>query len=383
MEKRINKNGTISYKEKVYLSNGRTKTKVFRRKTDAISWKFAFQNELKKNEALGIQPLKENLTFGELRKIWLDRKIYPNKSAKTIEDYFSSTKKHLIPLFGHLQIRSIERSHADDLVISIKSKKLKPKTGNKAIVLLKQIMSYAEIENYISKSPLRNYPMLKENPGRIDFLSNQEIIQLCRGNVGQEIYPILVLALNTGMRIGEITGLCWDRVNFTNDILEVSRKLTRTGLYDTTKTNLLRYIPMNEEVKNVLLMLMRNQRSPKFIFVNQKGNPYNPDHFSKRHFEKALERAGVRKVNFHLLRHSYASQFMMNGGNVYDLQKILGHTKVDMTMKYSHLSPSHMRKVVDTVRFSSEGDKSISPFLAPRENSKLKEHSVMGGEIVN
>lgn len=55
---------------------------------------------------------------------------------------------------------------------------------------------------------------------------------------------------------------------------------------------------------------------------------------------------------------------MMNGGNVYDLQKILGHTKVDMTMKYAHLSPQHLRKAVETVRFSGEGNASIGPFLA-------------------
>ena len=110
---------------------------------------------------------------------------------------------------------------------------------------------------------------------------------------------------------------------------------------------------------------MRNQSNPRFVFTDFDGQPYNPDHFSQRHFLKAQKRAGIaRKISFHVLRHTYASLYMMNGGNVYDLQKILGHTKVDMTMKYAHLSPQHLRKAVETVRFSGEGNASIGPFLA-------------------
>ncbi len=58
---------------------------------------------------------------------------------------------------------------------------------------------------------------------------------------------------------------------------------------------------------------------------------------------------------------------MMNGGNVYDLQKILGHTKVDMTMKYAHLSPMHLKGIVNTVRYSAKGNLSNSPLSAPQE----------------
>ena len=110
---------------------------------------------------------------------------------------------------------------------------------------------------------------------------------------------------------------------------------------------------------------MRNQSNPRFVFTDFDGQPYNPDHFSQRHFLKAQKRAGIaRKISFHVLRHTYASLYMMNGGNVYDLPKILGHTKVDMTMKYAHLSPQHLRKAVETVRFSGEGNASLGPFLA-------------------
>ncbi|MFZ4405321.1 MAG: tyrosine-type recombinase/integrase, partial [Pseudobdellovibrionaceae bacterium] len=233
----------------------------------------------------------------------------------------------------------------------------------------------AEIENYIGKNPLHRLPGLKMSPGRIDYLSQQEILQLLRGNSTEECYPLILVALNTGLRIGELTGLCWDRVNFQTNMIEVSRSLTRSGLANTTKTNLIRYIPMNNEVRDCLEDLLKKQKGPQFVFTDPKGNHYNPDHFSQRKFQQALDRVGVRRVHFHILRHTYASHFMMNGGNIYDLQKILGHTKVDMTMKYAHLSPQHLNRAVETVRFSAEGgDRGHSPFLSPRENnnSRLK-----------
>lgn len=357
------------YKEKVYLGDGRTITKTFKTKTHAESWKRQTQVERDRNAALGIQPLKENLFFSEIANIWMDTKIHPHRSQKTIADYQSIVNRHLKPFIGDLRLRSVEKSHGSRLQQTLRLKKLSAKTANKIITVLKQVLSFAESEGHLAKNPLRGMAMLKVSSSRTEFLTRQEAIQLLKGSSTEEIYPIILLALNTGMRIGEITGLCWDRIDFDNDRIEVSRSLSRKGLNETTKTHLIRFIPMNEEVKEMLKSL---KRSEKFVFLDKSGNPFSPDHFSKRHFEKALNRSGVRKVKFHDLRHTYASNFMMNGGQLYDLQKILGHTKSEMTQRYAHLSPEHMREAVNTVKLSAKGDNSISPYLALRQNEERK-----------
>jgi integrase len=372
MEIKMNKDGSISYKEKVYLSDGSTSSKTFRRKTDAIRWKEQMRLEIVRNEVLGITPLKENIDFEKVYERWMEVKVLPSKSKKTIPEYQSICKAHLLPAFSRLKIRSFTISHANELVRSLKAKGLKNKTANKVLGIFKQIFKFAEMEGYLHKDPFRGFPCLKVEQGRIDFLSSQEILQLLRANSTEEIYPILVVALNTGMRIGELTGLCWDRINFDTKLIEVSRTMTRYELKDSTKTNLIRHIPMNQEVQGVLWSLMKNQRSPKLVFTAQDGKAYNPDHFSERHFKKALVRSGVREINFHLLRHTFASQFMMNGGNVYDLQKILGHTKVEMTMKYAHLSMNHLSEAMNTVRYSADGDNGRSPFSAPRAKEGIQ-----------
>lgn len=368
MEIRINKDGSKSYKEKVRIQGNRTLTKTFKRKTDAVLWKNQTELELLKNEALGISPLKDNHLFKDFFELWMERKITPVRSPKTIADYWGIGRKHFFKQFGHIPLRSFERFHADILIQNLSKLKRTPKTINKILALYKQVFLFAEIENYINKSPYKNFQKVKAPAGRIDFLSVQEILQLLRNNSTEEIYPLLVVALNTGMRIGELTGLCWDRLNFETDTIEVSRSQTREGLKNSTKTHLIRYIPMNSEVKNVFMNLMRNQKSPQYVFTKNNGEPYNPDHFSKRYFEAALDRAGVRRINFHVLRHTYASQFMMKNGNINDLQKILGHTSITMTMKYIHLSPQHLKGVVDTVKFSADGDFSVSGLKAVVSN---------------
>lgn len=362
-----NRDGSIGYKEKVYLPNGRTATKTFSRKTDARDWKRQRRLENQKNEALGIDALRDNLLFAEIFELWMQMKIRPIRSPKTVADYESIGRKHLKKYFGANRIRSINRSHGDKLIQTLKDRGLLNKTANKILTVFKQVVGFAETQGFVIRSPLRNFPMLPAHRGRLDYLTHQEVLQLLRGNSTERIYPLLLVALNTGMRIGEITGLCWDRVSFENETIEISRSMTRRGLKESTKTNLVRYVPMNHEVKSTLFELMRKQIGPKFVFTDSNGEHFNPDHFSKRHFAKALRKAGVREITFHVLRHTYASQYMMNGGNVFDLQKILGHTKVDMTMIYAHLSPQHLRKAVDTVRFSAEGNMSNSPFVALRD----------------
>ena len=123
---------------------------------------------------------------------------------------------------------------------------------------------------------------------------------------------------------------------------------------------------MNDSVKKVLLDLMNGQKSLILLFTDSSGNMLNPDHYSGRKFLKAIQAAKVRQFNFHSLRHTYASQFMMRGGNIYDLQKILGHSDLKSTMIYAHLSPQHLAEASNIVNYSYE-----EPQLGRNEELKM------------
>lgn len=117
---------------------------------------------------------------------------------------------------------------------------------------------------------------------------------------------------------------------------------------------------MNNEVRRVLEGLRRKQEHLQFIFCESPSEPVNVHHLY-RDFAKVQKKAGlVRKIRFHDIRHTFASQFMMSGGSLYDLQKILGHSKIEMTMRYAHLSNDHLASAVNIVSFSGTTDNNIS-----------------------
>jgi integrase len=173
-------------------------------------------------------------------------------------------------------------------------------------------------------------------------------------------YALYVTALNTGMRRGELLGLQWDKVDFPNKQIEVSRIRDRYGIKNTTKTGKIVFIPMNDIVIKTLLTLKQEARALDFVFVELNGKQIDLEHVSNRPFKKAIEKAQVRPIKFHNLRSTFAANFCMNGGDVYTLSKILNHSSVEMTSKkYAHLHPSYLLNAIQNVAFEAN-----SPDLA-------------------
>jgi len=112
-------------------------------------------------------------------------------------------------------------------------------------------------------------------------------------------------------------------------------------------------VPMNEMVKATLIKL-HHERQNNSVFIRESGEPISMLHLY-RDFKSSQEMATMeRKIRFHDLRHTFASHFMMNGGNLYDLQKILGHTKYEMTQIYAHLHPDHLAGTTSIISFGVE-----------------------------
>jgi integrase len=123
---------------------------------------------------------------------------------------------------------------------------------------------------------------------------------------------------------GEILGLEWDRVDFSRGVLLLES--------DDTKSRKRREVPMTQTV-NDLLSTMSQPRKGRVFPLSSIDESYRV----------ALREAKIYDANFHTLRHSFASHYMMRGGNLYDLAKILGHASVRITSRYAHLSPTHLR----------------------------------------
>jgi len=124
---------------------------------------------------------------------------------------------------------------------------------------------------------------------------------------------------------------------------------------------------MNNQVKSLLKVLFEN-RQGDYVFIRTNGKPIAVQHIY-RTFTQAQCRAKLeRHFRFHDLRHTFASHFMMNGGNLYDLQKILGHSNIEMTMRYAHLTPDHLVEAINIVNFGAENDNVEQLFGRQNEN---------------
>jgi integrase len=167
------------------------------------------------------------------------------------------------------------------------------------------------------------------------------------------------------MRKGEIAGLTWDCIDFQNNLITVKSTLDKHGHRDSTKSGRIRHVPINDFLKGVLHELFKNRsEASNYVFLS-KGNPIDTNHLY-RVFGKIQDQAGLEnKIRVHDTRHTFASQFMMGGGSLYDLSQILGHTDTKMTQRYAHLSPSHLSKATQSLKFGAESElsKDFTPIL--------------------
>ncbi len=196
---------------------------------------------------------------------------------------------------------------------------------------------------------------LKENNRRTDFLSIDQCISVLNAAAkvdedskkgacpGTTIKDIIELALNMGMRKGELLNLKWDHIKIKQGYLEILEQ--KNGEYDT--------IALNQAVIDILKRIPRRLDSP-YVFPGK--NPDKPFADFKKPFEKAVAMAKFSGVTFHLLRHTAASHMVMNDVDLPTVKEILRHKDFSTTLRYAHLSPSHKKSAVDILENALKAD---------------------------
>jgi len=215
---------------------------------------------------------------------------------------------------------------------------LKPTSINRILSTIKHMFSKAVdwemVESDILKK-LRRVKQFKEQ-SRLRYLTVEEaqgLISVC----DDHLRPIVITALHTGMRRGEILNLRWDQVDMQHGFI----------LLDKTKNGERREIPVNVTLKALLQRLPRRIDCP-YVFHHPKTlKPYRE---VKHSFSTAVTRAGIKDFHFHDLRHTYASLAIMSGEiDITTLKSLLGHKDIKMTLRYAHLAPAHNRKAASVM----------------------------------
>ena len=193
-----------------------------------------------------------------------------------------------------------------------------PASVNRDLACLSKILSMAFDNELIDSNPMRRVRLLKESPSRERFITADEEKKLFEQLTGRRdhIRSVVTIALNTGMRRGEILGLQWEHVNF----------LARTVFIAKSKTGRTRTIPMNDIVFKELMTFKQDAGLQEFVFSNSRTG-INIDSI-KTGWRSACDDAGLVNLRFHDTRHTFATRLRANGVHEWDIRDLLGHTSV-------------------------------------------------------
>lgn len=285
--------------------------------------------------------VKDDIAFSTLVKEYLKyAKATKAKSTSRADEY--RIKKHLLPYFGRIPLTQITPQMLD----SYKQKRIKegasPNTVNHDLTNLSHMLKLAIRWGYIDKNVASSVERMKvtKNPPR--FLSQEEIKMLTEAAKDTYIYPLIVAALHTGMRKGELFNLKWVDIDFEQRIVTIQSKSDwHTKNY---KPRVIQLTPVLYEV----LREHRKQRSEKgvsseYVFT-YRGKRLRSN--IKRSWSRVLEKASLEDVTLHTLRHTFASQLVMAGVSLREVQELMGHQSYETTLQYAHVAEDHSKKKV-------------------------------------
>jgi len=319
---RKNNNWWIDY----YAYGKRRREKIGTSKTLAENVLRKRKVEIAENKYLDIRRDKK-IKFEDFSEEYLELHSKNKKSYDTDCKIVNLLKKS----FGGRYLSKITLLDIEKFK-SKRREEVSPATVNRALAVLKSMFNRAIAWEKADSNPCRAVKLFKENNQRLRFLEKEEIVKLL-ANCNKHLKTIIIVALNTGMRKGEILKLKWHDVDIRRGVIHII----------DSKNGEKREIPINEQVKTAFIRTSKHPDSP-YIFCNKDGEPYGD---VRKSFFTALKKSGILNFHFHDLRHTFASHLVMNGVDLNTVRELLGHKSLEMTLRYSHLSPDHKKRAVD------------------------------------
>lgn len=277
-------------------------------------------------------------TFTELMEKYMREYSAINKAPST-HNRDKSTIKHLIRYFGDHILDEIYPKDVSAYKNARTIEGAAPKTVNKELILMGHAFNLAMKEwEWIRVNPVSMVSKLKVRNLKERWLTYDEEERLL--NVSPAwLKEIIVFAVNTGLRQGEILKLTWDRVDLKRRTLTILEQ--KNGDRDT--------LPLNEHVITVLTT-RKNIRSIKsdHVFFSKAGTPLDARNLLRGYY-KARKEAGLEDVRFHDLRHTFATRLVQAGVDIYKVQKLMRHKTPIMTQRYAHHYPESLRDGVEVL----------------------------------
>ncbi|HXU32906.1 MAG TPA: site-specific integrase [Thermoanaerobaculia bacterium] len=339
ISERRTENGKRHYQVKVRLKGYPPQAATFHRKKEAERWAQATEAALRERRYFKTAE-SERRTVGEVIARYL-REILPTKRSgrsQRAQLFFWQQELGAVTLAALTPAAIAECRDRLARGESPSRKSASPATQVRYLAALSHAFTVAVREwGWLDDNPVRKVRRPTEPHGRVRFLSEEErtaLLAACKRSRNPLLYPLVVLALATGARLGELLSLRWVDLDLVRGVARLAR----------TKNGEARTLPLAEHALAILAARAAERRSDtSFVFPSVHGR--TPASLRKP-WERALNEAGIANFRFHDLRHTAASYLAMMGATPTDIAAVLGHKTLAMVKRYAHLSDQHVSQVV-------------------------------------
>ena len=306
-----------------------TKTKS---KKEAISFLLDFKTELKRRNDSKTIPIKLKDFFFEFLKY--SESVHSSKHTETLKATFNVIMRYFGDVYlNELTIANLQK-YAEDRLRNVSVHSVKRDKAN-----LSSAFSYAITRNYLTVNIAKmiRHPKLPEK--QPTFFSDLEFDLLLNKVKENDLKDLIVFAVQTGLRQMELLTLQWNQINIKDRyvILDNSSYLT--------KSKRIRTIPLS--LKALQIITERELKNKGTLVFTLEGKPIKPDYLSHKFKSYVLDAKINPNLNFHSLRHTFASWLVQRGVSIYEVSKLLGHSSVNVTQIYSHLRTEDLRASIN------------------------------------
>ena len=261
--------------------------------------------------------------------------------------------KHVLPVLGSYRLCDVSRPVVQQFLLERKRKGYSSSTVHGVRTTLAKVLQAAVEYGYLEINPARAIQIGEREPKKERKLLSLAQVRTLLTNLGEPCHTIVVVAVLTGMRIGEILALRWKRLDFLRGTTEVAETFSN-GQFGTPKTrSSRRVVPMSTSLRQTLeahKLVCKWTRPEDLVFCTKKGTPLSPKNLYNRVLAPTCDRIGLPRISWHSFRHTNATLLGEVGESIKTAQSILGHSDLGTTLNtYMHAIPDSQRRAVERV----------------------------------
>ena len=312
------------------------------------------------------------ITFGQFLKECWEPAVVPQLKPSSVRYYGLQIRCHLLPTFGAWRIKDITKAEVQRFLGGKRKQGFSGSSVHGMRTALGKVLQAAVDWNYLDQNPARGIRLGDRAPAKERVYLLPEQLSPLLNSLPDPCRRLVVIAVLTGLRIGELLALRWKYVDFVHDVIHV-RETVHEGQFGSPKTKSSRRdVPMSQPVRGALITQrsgLTSADAENLVFTSRNGAPINPKNLLRRVLQPTCRELNLPVISWHSFRHTHATLLGEVGESLRTAQAILGHSDLKTTLNiYTHAIPESQKRAVAKV--AGLVFPNVPEFSADTENGK-------------